>query len=116
MCLKQFSSKLISCLVLLDFAFLITHRDEQTSHDSPYIIIVFDTITDEYLFTLSLHLVDGKFVIKFIKIDSNCGNNIAIDIPENFETTYSCVFCQSTTRDDFKRFVEDPLNNNPPPL
>ena len=116
MCLKLFYPKLVLCLASLGFSFLIADRDDQDSLDSPYIIMVFDMTIDVYLFTLSLHLVDGKFVIKFLKIDSDCVYNISINIPDNFETTYSCGFCQSTTRDEFRRFVEDPKNNNPPQL
>lgn len=116
MCLKQFNRKLIMCLDLLDFSFLSLYRDDQTTIDSPYITKIYDSITEEYLFTISLHLINGKYVIKIVDIDFDCGYNIGIDIPDNFETINSCSFCQLTSRDDFRRFVCDPLNNNPSQL
>jgi len=109
MCIKQIHEDILYTLLSLPFSTM----DCTINDGPPYITLLYDTDIDtETLFTIRLLLLGNTPIIR-INVGTNDGHRLfsSIDASGIFETTYIDMFCCLKGINEFREFVNDPLNN-----
>lgn len=107
MCIKKTNMNMILALISMNFRCFDYTENEELA----FITEVIDHNTNKFLFVIILQLVSETLLIKITNISSDCNRILNLNIPEIFEITDVIKFCELRGIDEFRNFINDPLNN-----